>query len=135
MLRAVGGASYARGAEYARQQAVLRVTWDPQDIALRGVVRGQGGNVYQTAAFFSLANGRPAQFEIGDCSCPLEYDCKHVVALVLSVLEPGPAGPARAESPQPAWRQSLDSLLDQGGAGRADTRPLAIELALTGSPG
>ncbi len=135
LQRAVGGGSYVRGAEYARQQAVLRVTWDPQDTALRGVVRGQDGNIYQTAAFFSLADGRPAQFEMGDCSCPLEYDCKHVVALVLSVLEPGPPGSARAESPQPAWRQSLDSLLDQGGAVRGDATPLAIELALTGSPG
>ncbi|HEX3961235.1 MAG TPA: hypothetical protein VHZ03_32215, partial [Trebonia sp.] len=54
LRRAIGGGSYVRGAEYARQQAVLHATWDPQDIALRGTVRGQGGNVYQTAAFFSL---------------------------------------------------------------------------------
>ncbi|HEY2270710.1 MAG TPA: hypothetical protein VGI96_49400, partial [Streptosporangiaceae bacterium] len=47
LRRAIGGGSYVRGAEYARQQAVLHATWDPQDIALRGTVRGQGGNVYQ----------------------------------------------------------------------------------------
>ncbi|MGH3162032.1 MAG: SWIM zinc finger family protein, partial [Streptosporangiaceae bacterium] len=135
LRRAIGGGSYVRGAEYARQQAVLHVTWDPQDTALRGTVRGQGGSVYQTAAFFSLADGRPAVFEMGECSCPLEFNCKHVVALVLSVLEPGSPGSARPESPQPAWRQSLDSLLDHGGAAPGGTTPLAIELTLTGGPG
>ena len=135
LRRAIGGGSYVRGAEYARQQAVLHVTWDPEDTVLRGMVRGQGGNVYQTAAFFSLADGQPAEFETGECSCPLEFNCKHVVALVLSVLEPGSPGSARPESPQPAWSQSLDSLLAHGGAARCGTTPLAIELALTGGAG
>ena len=135
LRRAIGGGSYVRGAEYARQQAVLHVTWDPEETVLRGMVRGQGGNVYQTAAFFSLADGQPAEFETGECSCPIEFNCKHVVALVLSVLEPGSPGSARPESPQPAWSQSLDSLLDHGGAARCGTTPLAVELALTGGAG
>ena len=135
LRRAIGGGSYVRGAEYARQQAVQHVTWDAADTALHGTVRGQGGNVYQTAAFFSLADGQPAEFETGECSCPLEFNCKHVVALVLSVLEPGSPGSARPESPQPAWSQSLDSLLAHGGAARCGTTPLAIELALTGGAG
>jgi len=132
---AIGGGSYVRGAEYARQQAVLQAAWDAEDTALRGMVRGQGGNVYQTAAFFSLADGRPAEFETGECSCPLEYNCKHVVALVLSMLEPGSPESAQPRSPQPAWRQSLDSLLDHGGPARSGTTPLAIELTLAGGPG
>ncbi len=135
LRRAIGGGSYVRGAEYARQQAVLQVTWDPQDTALRGTVRGQGGNVYRTAAFFSVADERPAEFEMGECSCPLEFNCKHVVALVLSVLEPGSPESARPKSLPPAWSQSLDSLLDPGGADRRGTTPLAIELALTGGAG
>ncbi len=134
LRRAIGGGSYVRGAEYARQQAVLQTTWDAQDTALRGMVRGQGGNVYQTAAFFSLADGRPVEFETGECSCPLEYNCKHVVALVLSVLEPGSPEPARPQRP-PAWSQSLDSLLDHSEPARGGTTPLAIELTLTGGPG
>jgi len=110
LQRAIGGGSYVRGAEYARQQAVQHVTWDVGETALHGTVRGQKGNVYQTAAFFSLADGQPAEFEMGACTCPLERNCKHVVALVLSVLEPGSPGSARPERPQPDWRQPLDSL-------------------------
>ena len=137
---AAGHGSYAAGAEYARQRAVLRIAWDPEDNALRGMVRGHGSNVYQAAAFFSLADGRPAEFELGECSCPVGFNCKHVVALVLSALAPGPAGAAQPQSAQlraPAWEQSLDSLLDPGpgGSARQGVTPLAIELALAGGPG
>jgi superfamily II DNA or RNA helicase len=137
LQRAIGGGSYMRGAEYARQQAVLHVTWDPEETALRGMVRGQGGSVYQTTAFFSLAAGRPAVFEMGECSCPLEFNCKHVVALVLSVLEPEPGSPESDRPPVPpqAWSRSLDALLDHSGAASFGTAPLAIELALTGGQG
>jgi len=130
LRRAIGGGSYVRGAEYARQQAVQHVTWDAGETALHGTVRGQEGNVYQTAAFFSLADGRRAEFEMGECTCPLEFNCKHVVALILSVLEPGSPGPARPERPQPDWRQPLDSLLHRGGPTRRGMTPLAIELSL-----
>jgi hypothetical protein len=54
----------------------------------------------------------------------------------------GPVGPGtrltgigRPETPQPAWSQSLDSLLNHGKAARCGTTPLAVELALTGGPG
>jgi superfamily II DNA or RNA helicase len=136
LRRATGGGSYARGAEYARQGAVLQARWDPEDNALRGMVRGHGTSVYETAAFFSLADGLPAEFEMGECSCPVEFSCKHVVALVLSVLAPGPPGAARPASPQPpAWEQSLKSLLDPGGHARPGTTALAIELALASGAG
>ena len=137
LRRAIGGGSYVKGAEYARQQAVLHATWDPEDTALRGTVRGQGGSVYHATAFFSLADGRPATFAMGECSCPVEFNCKHVVALVLSALAPEPPpGPARPQSPRPAaWEQSLDSLLDRGTPVRRGTTPLAIELALAGGSG
>ena len=134
LRQAIGAGSYARGAEYARQQAVKHVTWDAEETALHGTVSGQGGHVYRTAAFFSLADGRHAAFEMGECSCPVEVNCKHVVALVLSVLETKPAEPGRPQRPQPDWRQPLDSLLDRGRPARRGTTPLAIELALTGGP-
>jgi superfamily II DNA or RNA helicase len=131
LRRAVGGGSYVRGEEYARQGAVLHAAWDPEDNALRGMVRGHGTSVYEAAAFFSVADGLPAEFEMGECSCPVGFYCKHVVALVLSALTPGSAGATRPARPQPtAWEQSLESLLDPGASSRPGTTPLAIELAL-----
>jgi superfamily II DNA or RNA helicase len=145
LRRAIGGGSYVRGTEYAKQRAVLRVAWDPDGAALRGMVHGQGANVYHTSAYLTLADGQPARFDAGECSCPVAYNCKHVVALVMSALATGTMEPRTAAPPQapqpPAWDQSLDSLLGAGapagtgglaGAGAAE---LAIELALAGGPG
>jgi uncharacterized Zn finger protein len=134
---AVDASTYARGAEYARQQEVLYAGWDPGgDAVLRGVVRGHDNKVYNAAAFFSLSRGRPAEFELGECSCPVAFNCKHVVAVVLSVLPPGAPGPARAEGPQTAaWQKSLDSVLSPGVSARSGATPVAIELALTGGAG
>jgi uncharacterized Zn finger protein len=99
---AVDASTYARGAEYARQRDVLYAAWDPDGDALRGVVRGQENRVYNTAAFFSLTRGLHADFELGECSCPVEFNCKHVVALVLSALVPDTPEPARPVGLQPA---------------------------------
>jgi superfamily II DNA or RNA helicase len=122
-----------RGTEYARQGAVLHAAWDSEDSALRGMVRGQGSNVYQAAAFFSLPGGLPAKFEMGECNCPVEFNCKHVIALVLSAVSPASSGTARPTRPQPAaWEQSLQSLLDPGASARPGMTRLAIELALAG---
>jgi superfamily II DNA or RNA helicase len=137
LRRAVDPTTYARGAEYARSREVSRAAWDPDSDALRGVVRGQQNKVYNAAAFFSLTRGQPAEFELGECSCPVAFNCKHVVALVLSALVPdSTAGPTRPEAPPPAgWETSLDSLLGPGRSVHSGTTPLAIELALTGGPG
>jgi superfamily II DNA or RNA helicase len=136
LRRAIGGGSYARGTEYARQQAVTHATWDPEDNALHGAVRGQGGRVYDVAAYFSLPAGRPARFSTSECSCPVGYNCKHVVALVLSALDSAPPDPISPRGPRPAaWEQSLDSLLAAPGSVGGGTAALAIELTLAAGPG
>jgi superfamily II DNA or RNA helicase len=136
LRQAVDAGTYARGAEYAHQREVLYAVWDPEGDALRGLVRGQENKVYHAAAFFSLTRGLPAEFELGECSCPVGFNCEHVVGLVLSAMVPGAPGPAGPTGPQPAaWEKSLDSLLSPGGSARSGTTPLAIELALAGGPG
>src|SRR6201994_3210965 len=134
LRRAIGGGSFVRGTEYARQQAVLHVDWDPDGAALRGMVQGQGGHVYRTAAFLTLAPGQPAKFDMGECSCPVSVNCKHVVALVMTAVGSGtiePPAPSRAA----AWDQSLDSLLGPAAAPGAVPGTLWVELALTGGTG
>ena len=133
LRRAVGGGSYVRGAEYARQGAVLQATWDRRGTALRGTVRGHG-EFYEAAAFFSVTTGRPARFDIGECSCPVAVNCKHVIALVLAAVAARSPEVCGAKSPQPTWEQSLESLLDPGRSASHGT-PLAIELALAGGSG
>src|SRR5258706_14028072 len=84
LARAVGTAAFAKGFQYAQQQAVVHAEWNSSECALRGLVRGQGGNFYATAAFFSLSSGLAPVFELAECSCPVEFNCKHAVALILN---------------------------------------------------
>ena len=50
LRRAIGGGSYVRGTEYARQQAVLRVSWDPDGHALIERARRTGTSAVQISA-------------------------------------------------------------------------------------
>ncbi len=156
LAEAVDPGSYERGLQYVRQHAVVRALWKLSAGALAGTVRGQYGNVYTTTARFSCPDGLVHRFERGECSCPVRYNCKHVVALVLTAT--GALGPdgkghakemgapedeATAGAGHAMWEQSLDSLLASGKAGSPGTvglpgtaasTDLAIELTLSVPP-
>src|SRR5258707_379704 len=96
LARTFGPAAFAKGFQYAQQQAVVHAEWDPSEGALRGLVRGHGGKFYATAAFFSQTSGLPPEFELAECSCPVEFDCKHAVALILAAAAMAPAAAPHA---------------------------------------
>jgi superfamily II DNA or RNA helicase len=140
--RAVGPGAYAKGARCAVQQAVLHMEWDDEEQALSGLVRGSGGEAYHTAVYFDPDPDGGLCFDIGECSCPVEMDCEHVVALALAAASNSAAGePARAGSspsrPAPGWERSLISLFEPVAFAAADARggtPLAIELTPSAAP-
>jgi superfamily II DNA or RNA helicase len=142
-LASIAGApAFGKGFQYAEQRAVMHLEWDSSESVLRGLVRGSGGNFYATAVYFSVRPGGAAAVEVAECTCPVEFNCKHAVALVLTaVLSIGPAEPPADPLPssqEMSWEQSLDSLLltSRSGVAGADhaTTPLAIELTLTNRP-
>ncbi len=102
---------YSRGVQYARQNAVAQLRWDPSRNALQGLVRGSGGGFYTTIAMFSPAGNGRRTFERGVCSCPVGTDCKHVIALVLTAAQAGAAAAAGAvagsDSPTPGESGAL----------------------------
>jgi superfamily II DNA or RNA helicase len=135
---AVGAASFASGFQYLRQQAVVSLSWDSSQGALRGAVH-EGTLVYAATAHFSRSAGSPLQFVAGECSCPSQSRCQHVAALVLAATEAGavqaepPPGPPRPGPASASWEQSLDALLESrpgGAVGQPGEAPLAIELTL-----
>jgi superfamily II DNA or RNA helicase len=137
---AVGTQTYARGAEYASQRAVQHMDWDGADRVLRAVVQGSDGSCYETAVYFEPLRNATLSFAFGECSCPVEFNCKHVVAVALTacgVTGPAPAA-ARAQPPAPpSWEQSLSALLGPAQPGLQhcdDALPLAIELSLSVPP-
>ncbi|MDN2696240.1 DEAD/DEAH box helicase [Janthinobacterium sp. SUN073] len=79
-----------RGRDYVRRGKVLAVTADGD--AIKGKVSGSGGQRYRQTVRIK-PGPRGVRFD-GDCSCPMDYNCKHVVALLLRYLELTPPQPA-----------------------------------------
>ncbi|NED97013.1 DEAD/DEAH box helicase [Phytoactinopolyspora alkaliphila] len=127
----VDPASYVRGMIYAQQGAVADFEWDHDGNALLGHVRGSASTSYVTRAYFESTEPSPRAFEQGRCSCPVGFNCKHVVALVLTAQHVHMSVPA-ASDVAPAWERTLDSVLggpDTGKRNRADI-PIAIEITM-----
>jgi len=95
-----------RGETYAREgrASVLRLA----ERSLEGLCRGSGNNRYRQRINFS----RSGDTLDCQCDCPVGFDCKHCVALLLHLLDeqvatPGSAPkPAATPAPAPANRLS-----------------------------
>ena len=110
----------SRGTEYAAR-GLVKISPGPHGPGtVSGRVRGSGGAVYVTTVDYELApTGEVLEFN-AECSCPVEIDCKHGVAMLLVALKRPVLVPvasangrgARAE-PEPAEsaRSSLISSL------------------------
>ncbi len=151
--------AFRRGETYARTGRVQELSWDEEHTALSASVIGNGA-VYTTVAYFVDADDGRALID-GECSCPVGYNCKHVVAVILAAREqsvgvgavdpepstaptPYPAEPAVPDPAEPvtraspparrpaAWERTLRPLVAARAAYSAGA-PLAIELKLTAS--
>ena len=73
-----------RGMTYLRQRRVLTADFKAAQSVATARVAGSGGRVYQCL----IQLGREpdgALFVVGQCSCPVGYNCKHVAAALLSL--------------------------------------------------
>ena len=85
VLRNFDSGTYGRGQGYARSGKVRTLVVSDDATRIESKVSGSGGQLYrQTIGVCTDRKG--VRFE-GDCSCPMEYNCKHVVAALLSYLE------------------------------------------------
>lgn len=85
----VGSTLLSRGRTYSRKGAVFGVEWNPKSLELKGKVQGTRDNPYRTRASFKSGVGG-LRLEWGHCSCPVQFNCKHVAALLLEISK-GPA--------------------------------------------
>jgi hypothetical protein len=95
--------TFARGERYARDGKVLEVDWTGGSV--RGEVSGSGVSVYQQTIRVTMGR-HGAQFE-GGCSCPMAYNCKHVVAVLLAGLTRSGVTPALGSSSTMRWLQQF----------------------------
>ena len=100
--------TYARGRDYARQGKVSRARMGDPYIA--GEVGGSGGKSYSQSIQVALRRGR-VHFD-GDCDCPMDRNCKHVVAVLICCLDQM-AGMAPPEPSEPALPLGLSVWLQQ----------------------
>ena len=78
--------TFARGQAYAREGRVRKFAWTKK--GCEGEVAGSGRSVYRQSVRLTRDG---AHLDIaGSCSCPMDYNCKHVVAVLIEALARSP---------------------------------------------
>lgn len=134
LIRHFDAGTLQRGEDYARKGKVRSAR--RADDKLIGEVGGSGGELYRQTIRFSADRGGIG-FQ-GSCSCPMSYNCKHVVAVLLADLEryrhemaQSPAAiAARAET----WLQQIALLSQAPPATAVSTEGAAFKLAWVLAP-
>ncbi len=113
-----GSIYYNRGLQYYRDGHVIRLEWAPSELSITAVVTGSGRHVYDVDINFHLTDFD--QHISSSCSCPMLYDCKHVVAVLLYFIDKI-QNAKHDQKQQPGastfrrWQQLADNLLHQQG--------------------
>jgi superfamily II DNA or RNA helicase len=94
----VGPATFVRGSLYAQQGAVRSRHWEDHGTRVLGLVQGGAEVPYQAAVRLIRTEQQLAAVE-GTCTCPVGFNCKHAVALLLARDVPDPR--AAPEPPEP----------------------------------
>jgi superfamily II DNA or RNA helicase len=124
IVAAVGGRFFARGRDYFERGLVLSVQIlgeTPQGVRMGSRVRGSGGRTYEQVIEIERLDDC-AEIS-GTCSCPMDFDCKHVAAACLSYMSQAPAAaggtPAGEEDGIVGW---LAAVADAGRAPAPDVQ-------------
>ncbi|NMO04553.1 DEAD/DEAH box helicase [Gordonia sp. TBRC 11910] len=83
LLESFPAGAIERGTAYARQDRITDASWSPDGRRLAASCRGSGGHVYRTVVDFVI-NSTPPRVVSTRCSCPVAFDCKHAVALIIA---------------------------------------------------
>jgi superfamily II DNA or RNA helicase len=139
LRRFVGSATFTRGQAYARQGAVRRVQWTKDGTCVSGEVQGGDLSPYGVSVIVRRARSHRIVGIDAICTCPVEINCKHAVALLLadgdgSAAATGPR-PRTTEKPAstrtakvPSWETPLQTLMARAGSGPTESEPSEIGL-------
>ncbi|MYM88249.1 helicase, partial [Rugamonas sp. FT82W] len=126
--RCFDSGTYGRGAGYYRDKRVLETA--QQDGRIKGKVSGSSYSHYRQSIKL-VERGRTMQFE-GDCDCPVGYNCKHVVAVLLAAFDAGLNSDGGADDGLPyemsSWLSQLDYEAEQARR-QPSARPAASKAA------
>ena len=113
IARAIGNPAYfSRGAAYYSGRKVLSAQADGTD-RISGAVSGSGGRAYRVDVHLQRTADGGLSAVDGHCSCPVGYNCKHVVAILLEASQraieylPEPAISRVTEHTEPSVKARL----------------------------
>ncbi len=82
-----GRKTYGRAEDYVKRGRVLEYSYDQEQNQLTGRVRGNNWTAYKITLDFDYVHLNGNQSSIGECSCPVGVNCKHICALLLTVID------------------------------------------------
>jgi len=103
VVRMADPGSFNRGESYYRQGRVLNLRHDPSIDTYFARVAGSSRNLYEVELCWT------DEVLQSSCTCPVEFECKHGVAVALRVLAEPP--PDTRENPDD-WQQWLSGMPD-----------------------
>ncbi|WP_305908546.1 DEAD/DEAH box helicase [Methylomarinum sp. Ch1-1] len=106
-----GNGAYTRGEKYFEQNRVVELRVEHEDdlsIELYSVVKGNGGRQYVQQIELSWFSEEGGPLDVsGSCSCPVGYNCKHVVAACLAYEQSRPKSQVTSTACL-SWLDTLD---------------------------
>lgn len=104
---------YRRGLEYQRDGRVLSLEWEEGSETLYSSVAGSGRHIYHQEITFDEDGLDP----LGDCTCPVGGNCKHVIAALIEWISRNAKKVSRASvDPFTVWKESALQQLQDGQA-------------------
>lgn len=122
--------AYERGVGYADAERVIALYGEAS--RLTGLVAGSEATPY--AVIVTVRDvGRGRVSWTSRCSCPLETDCKHVVAALLTAIEV--IAPQAPPPPAPdAWRGRVETWVREAAAQAEEKIAVGLRFAMTSGP-
>ena len=128
IARRSGTATFGRGQLYFQRGAVRSIVMSADTIV--GRVAGSRGSPYDVLV--TTEPGPDGSTWASSCSCPMEWDCKHVVAVVIKGRQMARGDMSRDPSRKASWEQVLAPVVSAPSLGspqELDT-PLALQFSL-----
>jgi superfamily II DNA or RNA helicase len=120
IIKLVGKASFDRAQAYARNGAVMALEWDAEEGVLHGTVKGSERRPYHCEIELRPTHSTYSKPVDSTCTCPMDWDCKHVAATLLSsnaahLKHAAGVGPATTKAAQvPEWKRVAGVVTEPG---------------------
>ncbi len=108
VIELCGSVATSRGRAYKSSGSVLEIEWQPENSMLLSNVQGSAADPYQQRTLITTHRMD------GECSCPVQYNCKHVAAALLCWVDKQNVPQSDDDRALRAVNRWLQKLVEQG---------------------